>query len=214
MREYMIMELVNTITDKPNWQQKAFDDTIVAKWRAEALSTQPEGNPEAVAATLQADESKKNDITHNRPNTPGSEASDSQWSAYHAPMDVSPKMFDWAIAEVRYKAEIFKQTNCIEALDGVWKSDTVIGEDLRKALEKAVRQLEDVPSVSRVTTVSFLFLHRIRIYLCLASRDTIIARKFRFLSLFMLFLNCMKDPLTPRIHRKNKTGIPAPTTKY
>ncbi|KAL8671587.1 MAG: hypothetical protein Q9168_003911 [Polycauliona sp. 1 TL-2023] len=56
-------------------------------------------------------------------------------------------MFDWVIAEVRYKAEVFKQFNYIEALDGVWKSDTAIGDKLRRALEQAVRPLEDIPEI-------------------------------------------------------------------
>ncbi|KAL8834093.1 MAG: hypothetical protein Q9170_003929 [Blastenia crenularia] len=146
MREYMIMELVNTITDKPNWQEKVFDVAIVANWRAETLASKP-SNGEPTTA-LRADEPTDTNITNGGLNTPGSEFSDSQWSAYHAALDVSPRMFDWAVAEVRHKAKVFKQVSCVEALDGVWKSDTIIGEDVRKALERAVRPLEDVPAVS------------------------------------------------------------------
>ncbi|KAL8676384.1 MAG: hypothetical protein Q9224_007293 [Gallowayella concinna] len=57
------------------------------------------------------------------------------------------RMVDWAIAEVKYKAKILKQIDCIEALDGVWKSDTIINEELRTALDVAVWSLEDVPEV-------------------------------------------------------------------
>jgi hypothetical protein len=41
MREVAMMLLMDRLTDKPNWHEKVFDDAIVAKWRAEAL-TQPE----------------------------------------------------------------------------------------------------------------------------------------------------------------------------
>ncbi|KAL8800638.1 MAG: hypothetical protein Q9182_005051 [Xanthomendoza sp. 2 TL-2023] len=58
-------------------------------------------------------------------------------------------MVDWAIAEVKYKAQIFNQVDCIEALDGVWKSDTIINEELRIALEVAVQSLEDVPEADK-----------------------------------------------------------------
>lgn len=147
VREYMIMELVNTITDKPNWQQKVLDETIVAKWRTEVLgSDSPEDHANALGVSLAADRTTDTHETEDEPTSPGSDSNASQWSAYHAPMNISPKMFDWAIAEVRYKAELFKRFDCVEALDGVWKSDTIVGEDLRKALEKAVEPLEDVPA--------------------------------------------------------------------
>ncbi len=41
MREVAMMILMDRLTDKPNWHEKVFDDTIVGKWRSEAL-TQPE----------------------------------------------------------------------------------------------------------------------------------------------------------------------------
>lgn len=41
MREVAMMILMDSLTDKPDWHKKVFDDTIVAKWRSEALS-QPE----------------------------------------------------------------------------------------------------------------------------------------------------------------------------
>lgn len=34
-RERAMLWFINTITDKPEWDRKVFDDTIVAKWRAE-----------------------------------------------------------------------------------------------------------------------------------------------------------------------------------
>ena len=49
------------------------------------------------------------------------------------------------IAELRYKAELFGRSNYVEALDGIFKSDTIIPEDLRHALLEAVVPLDDVP---------------------------------------------------------------------
>jgi len=32
-----MLELINQITDKPDWQRKVFDREILKKWKAEAL---------------------------------------------------------------------------------------------------------------------------------------------------------------------------------
>ncbi|KAK3989607.1 hypothetical protein QBC44DRAFT_82527 [Cladorrhinum sp. PSN332] len=36
LRELRMMGFINQITDKPNWEDKVFDDEIVSRWRAEA----------------------------------------------------------------------------------------------------------------------------------------------------------------------------------
>lgn len=41
IREVAMMMLMDTLTDKPNWHEKVFDEAIVAKWRHEAM-TQPQ----------------------------------------------------------------------------------------------------------------------------------------------------------------------------
>lgn len=112
IREYTLMGLVNTITDKLDWQRKVLDDTIVAQWRSEVLKDRG-----------------------------------SKRLADSSAVEVSPKMVDWAIAEVNYKAKLSTEIDCIEALDGIWKSDTIVKEELRRALMKAVQPLEDVPEV-------------------------------------------------------------------
>jgi hypothetical protein len=33
-----MMNVMDKITDKPDWHKKAFDDNIVSKWRKEALA--------------------------------------------------------------------------------------------------------------------------------------------------------------------------------
>lgn len=36
LREKRMLDFVNKITDKPDWEVKVFDETIVSRWRAEA----------------------------------------------------------------------------------------------------------------------------------------------------------------------------------
>lgn len=36
-RELAMLQLTEYITDKPDWDRKVFDDTIIARWRAEAM---------------------------------------------------------------------------------------------------------------------------------------------------------------------------------
>ncbi len=59
--------------------------------------------------------------------------------------DISEQMVDWCIAEVRYKAEKYTETGCVEALDGIFKSDGIISEDLKNDMKTAAAPLEIVP---------------------------------------------------------------------
>ena len=52
---------------------------------------------------------------------------------------------DKCIAEVRHEAQFFKESKCIETLDGVYESDTIVLRNIRQALQKAVNPLEDLP---------------------------------------------------------------------
>ena len=36
LRERRMMDFINTISDKPEWERKVFDETIVGKWEEEA----------------------------------------------------------------------------------------------------------------------------------------------------------------------------------
>lgn len=49
------------------------------------------------------------------------------------------------IAELKYKAGLFKDTNCIEVLNGVFKSDTIVSDELKKELQRAISPLGNVP---------------------------------------------------------------------
>lgn len=105
VRELNMMAIMDKITDKLDWDKKVFDDTIVQKWRQEALFT--EG------------------------------------------MDVSEKMLDWCVAELRDKARSFESNGMIPTLDldaAVIKSDTAISAELKEALRVGAARLEDVPN--------------------------------------------------------------------
>jgi hypothetical protein len=61
----------------------------------------------------------------------------------------SDKMFDFCIQELREKAELNKRTGIVSVLDGaaaVFKSDTAVSTEVRDALRKAVKPLEEVPA--------------------------------------------------------------------
>ncbi|KAG5639577.1 hypothetical protein H0H81_010778 [Sphagnurus paluster] len=61
-------------------------------------------------------------------------------------MQMSQKMIDWCLAELRYKAKIFSQTGAVSVYTGdVVKSDTVISPALQEALKNGVAALESVP---------------------------------------------------------------------
>ncbi|GLB36554.1 putative protein of unknown function (DUF4246) [Lyophyllum shimeji] len=44
LREFRMMQLIDQLTDKPDWHKKIFDETIVAKWKAEVLSEDDEND--------------------------------------------------------------------------------------------------------------------------------------------------------------------------
>jgi hypothetical protein len=43
VRERNMMQLINALTDKPDWRRKVFNETILAKWRAEAVTEEGQG---------------------------------------------------------------------------------------------------------------------------------------------------------------------------
>ncbi|CAG7921996.1 unnamed protein product [Penicillium olsonii] len=96
-----MMRLMDTITEKPQWEEKVFNDEITGKWRREIADSG---------------------------------------------QDVSPKMMDWIIKELQWKAKQLEENGYILVFDaGVIKSDSAIPEDVREALKQAVQPLENVP---------------------------------------------------------------------
>jgi Protein of unknown function (DUF4246) len=62
--------------------------------------------------------------------------------------DVTQKMVDWVIDELRYKSKIFKKTGAVSIFNGdVVKSDLAIPQGTRESLKAAVRKLENIPEV-------------------------------------------------------------------
>ncbi|KAJ3563041.1 hypothetical protein NP233_g9195 [Leucocoprinus birnbaumii] len=103
LREIRMLQFMNQVTDKDEWEAKVFDEEITHKWKMEATGT------------LEA--------------------------------DFTPEMAEYCIEELKYKAEIFKETGYVHVYNGdVVKSDSAIPTDLRNALKKAVSPLEDVPA--------------------------------------------------------------------
>lgn len=96
-----MMQIMNVITDKPEWERKVFDEHIIAKWREEVAQS---GH------------------------------------------DATPKMMDWIVKELQWKAGILEQTGFVEVFDaGVVKSDTVVSKELQDELKEAVVPFENVP---------------------------------------------------------------------
>ncbi|KAF8960406.1 hypothetical protein BDZ97DRAFT_2077483 [Flammula alnicola] len=103
LREFTMLQLMNSITDKPDWHIKVNNPEIAKKWRDEAL------------------------------------ASD---------RDITPKMVDWCLDELRYKATFVLTSPAnpppIVVYNGdVVKSDTALSSEFKQALQQAVTKFED-----------------------------------------------------------------------
>lgn len=122
IRELAMMIMMDTLTDKPGWHQKVFDEAIVAKWRAEAMD-QPQDS--LFSKIMQGKESNKIPLPRCR--------------------IMSGAAFEYAIEELRVKARYFEETKLIPTLDSdgntVVKSDSLIPEYLHKYLLRAFERL-------------------------------------------------------------------------
>lgn len=101
-RELAMLQLTESITDKPGWDRKIFDDAIVAKWHAEAMAL---------------------------------------------PL-ISEPAWQWVLTEVREKAEAFRTSRKVAALDSTArcaKSDVLVSPELRAELIAGVAPLLSVP---------------------------------------------------------------------
>ncbi|KAJ5812713.1 hypothetical protein N7447_009736 [Penicillium robsamsonii] len=104
-REVLMMRVMNTITDKSNWDKKVFDEHITDKWREE------------IAKSGQ---------------------------------DVTPKMMDWIIKELQWKAGSFQETGHVTVFDvGVVKSDNAISSQLQQELRQAAAIFENAPEAQK-----------------------------------------------------------------
>ncbi|KAL3490985.1 hypothetical protein BJX62DRAFT_225529 [Aspergillus germanicus] len=101
VRELLMMQIMESVTDKPDWEKKVFNEEITNKWREEIAQSG---------------------------------------------RDVTDKMIEYIMDELKWKAEQYKETGIITAYDpGVIKSDTIISKDLQQRLINAVKPLEDIP---------------------------------------------------------------------
>ncbi|KAJ5497077.1 hypothetical protein N7463_009064 [Penicillium fimorum] len=104
-REVLMMRVMNTITDKSNWDKKVFDEHITSEWREEIMQSG---------------------------------------------QDVTPKMMDWIIKELQWKAGIFQETGRVTVFDvGVVKSDNAISNQLQQDLRQAAAIFENVPEAQK-----------------------------------------------------------------
>jgi hypothetical protein len=130
--ERRMLGLMGQITDKPNWHEKVFDHTIVARWWAEA---------DALNETGVAGEELTGSGT-------GPEGDHDDESRRVKTKYLSRAMFDFCMAELRDKAGRFRETGMVAVLDTeatVVKSDSAVPAALRDRLLAAVAPLEDVP---------------------------------------------------------------------
>ncbi|KAH8816634.1 hypothetical protein F5884DRAFT_665993 [Xylogone sp. PMI_703] len=69
-----------------------------------------------------------------------------RWTKEALGPNVTEAMMKWVIEELQYKAEFLKDTGVVIAYQGgVVKSDNIVPEEVKEALKRAVRPLEDTP---------------------------------------------------------------------
>ncbi|PWY75988.1 hypothetical protein BO94DRAFT_523714 [Aspergillus sclerotioniger CBS 115572] len=101
-RELTMVQIMNAISEKPDWERKVLDDAITSKWEKEIM------------------ESGRN---------------------------VSPRMMEWIIKEMHWKADTLKRQGLVTVFDiGVVRSDTAVSSEVQQALRHAVAPLEDIPN--------------------------------------------------------------------
>ncbi|KAH8880219.1 hypothetical protein GQ53DRAFT_704441 [Thozetella sp. PMI_491] len=124
VREVFMMNLMDRLTDKPDWNRKVFDDTIVSKWRKEALEA-PE--KELFDEIMSKSRMPRLPFPQSRILTEGA--------------------FNFCIRELRAKAAHFEKTGLVPTLDSIGraivKSDTLVTQELKSDLRTAFDQLRD-----------------------------------------------------------------------
>ncbi|CAI4213483.1 unnamed protein product [Parascedosporium putredinis] len=123
------MVVMDRLTDKPDWQRKIFDDSIVEKWKREAINLPLQPFWEELAE--QAPDNWRADFAAPRPERMFTE-----------------EMFDYCVMELRDKARYAESSGVgvVRTLEGyarAAKSDTVVGAELRKDLIDAFDTLTE-----------------------------------------------------------------------
>ncbi|KAJ3569056.1 hypothetical protein NP233_g5304 [Leucocoprinus birnbaumii] len=152
VRELKMLDFMNTVTDKQEWETKVCDESIVEKWKEEMGATEEmsagnDGDQETEVegenqGTMFSPEiNTTNDTDGNDDNNDDDNS--------HSP-DFTKRMFQHCIDELKYKVDIYKKHGFVQVLSGeIFKSDTAIPSELQSLLKSAVAPLENVPEDER-----------------------------------------------------------------
>lgn len=140
VREVAMMNIMDQLTDKPDWHQKVFDDDIVAKWKREALDIPDE------ALWKQALADKGVRYWRQGPQVNLINGDDFAGQSLVQPTGImSGDAFDYCVKELRQKARYYEKSKIVPTLDAcasVAKSDALVSPELRDALRDAFDQLK------------------------------------------------------------------------
>lgn len=153
VRERVMIEIMAVLKDKPDWERKVFDASIVARWRQEALA----GNSVAQAqhedgAAEDVQQTESGDVTVDAPTTPRQKTISEamfQYVRLGENMHVKDKLtLPQCIEELRDQVADFQVNGYTEVLDAnaaVYISDKAVCRDTKTALQLGVAQLETIP---------------------------------------------------------------------
>ncbi|KAK4634837.1 hypothetical protein CLAFUW4_00328 [Fulvia fulva] len=130
---------MSALKDKADWQRKVFDESIVGKWRLEALQFSAARKPES------ADEVVTNAWKKTEDSGENGESLDLDGEQRQT--IISQAVFDYCIAELRDNAKQDRQRGFTQAIDAnacVFMSDSAIPSATKTALQQAAARLEDV----------------------------------------------------------------------
>jgi len=125
-----MMRWMNIVTDKPGWTTKVRPKKCPYILRQDLTSTYIQVFDDTIVEKWRSES-----VTE-----PGSVPED---------REITPKMFDYCIAELRYRASKHESSpgGAIHVFSGdVYKSDTAVSEATKLALQRAIKVLEDVPA--------------------------------------------------------------------
>jgi hypothetical protein len=146
VKEVAMTMLMDALTDKPDWHNKVQDETVVDKWRQEALSQDEQELwtyivPRSVLQNGYFRIPKRTRLISEKAfNYVSKQAS----SNLNEAADIG--CGGQCIQELKIKAEFFRQTGLIYTLNAdanaVIKSDSLVGADLREQFQFAFEKLQ------------------------------------------------------------------------
>ncbi|KAJ3562998.1 hypothetical protein NP233_g9227 [Leucocoprinus birnbaumii] len=154
LRELRMFAFMNAVTDKPSWETKVFDESILEKWKEEMGVKEGAGvgddgdqeNNDGVGS--KAEEADAGSNVNSESHQSDDHGDDD--NSIPCPPDFTQRMFQYCIEELRYRADVYKKHGFIQVLSGeIFKSDTVIPSELQESLKAAVAPLENVPENER-----------------------------------------------------------------